>query len=55
MSKTSTVKPTGYCMKEHATRDIKDAEAFVMVNGRKAVRGKCAICGCNITAISKVQ
>ena len=35
----------GYCMKCKAKREIKDAKETTMKNGRKAMKGKCAVCG----------
>ena len=36
---------TGYCMKCKTTREIKDAVEVTMKNGRKALKGKCSVCG----------
>lgn len=36
---------TGYCMKEKKTQEIKDGVVVTMKNGRKALKGKCAVCG----------
>lgn len=35
----------GYCMKCKAKRDIKDGVEVTMKNGRKAIKGKCSVCG----------
>lgn len=35
----------GYCVKCKAKRPIADAVEEQMKNGRKAVKGKCPICG----------
>jgi hypothetical protein len=35
----------GYCVKCKAKREIKDAKEETMKNGRKALKGKCAVCG----------
>lgn len=35
----------GYCMKCKAKRDIKDSVEVTMKNGRKAIKGKCSVCG----------
>ena len=35
----------GYCVKCKAKREIADGVEEVMKNGRKAIRGKCPICG----------
>ena len=40
-------KTTGYCVKcrDKAGREMKDVEVVTMKNGRKAAKGKCAVCG----------
>ncbi len=35
----------GYCVRCKAKRPISDAVEEVMKNGRKAVKGKCPVCG----------
>jgi hypothetical protein len=35
----------GYCMKCKEKRDMKDTEEVTMKNGRKALKGKCTVCG----------
>lgn len=35
----------GYCVKCKAKREIKDATEVTMKNGRKAMKGKCPVCG----------
>ncbi len=35
----------GYCVKCKAKREIVSAVEEVMKNGRKAIKGKCPICG----------
>ena len=37
--------PEAYCVKCKAKRDMNDAKEEVMKNGRKAVKGKCPVCG----------
>lgn len=44
-------QPTGYCMKCKKTVDIVDAQETTMKNGRKALKGKCAVCGTGIYRI----
>jgi len=34
-----------YCVKCKEKREMKDTEQVVMKNGRKAVKGKCTVCG----------
>ncbi|HTX78261.1 MAG TPA: DUF5679 domain-containing protein [Longilinea sp.] len=36
---------TAYCMKCKTQRELKGAETVTMKNGRKALKGKCAVCG----------
>ena len=38
---------TGYCVKcrDKAGREMVDAEVVTMKNGRKAMKGKCKVCG----------
>ncbi len=35
----------GYCVKCKAKREIADGVEEVMKNGRKAIKGKCPVCG----------
>jgi hypothetical protein len=35
----------GYCMKEKQKRDMVDTVEVTMKNGRKALKGKCSVCG----------
>jgi len=35
----------GYCVKCKAKREIADGLEEVMKNGRKAIKGKCPVCG----------
>ena len=35
----------GYCVKCKAKRNMKDAGEVTMANGRKAMKGKCPVCG----------
>lgn len=36
---------SGYCMKCKKTTEMKDTEEVTMKNGRKAMKGKCSVCG----------
>ena len=38
-------KIIGYCMKCKSKQTMKDSEKITMKNGRKAMKGKCSICG----------
>jgi|GEM_PF-357588 len=35
----------GYCVKCKEKREMQDAEEVTMKNGRKAMKGKCGVCG----------
>ena len=35
----------GYCVKCKAKREIADGVEEIMKNGRKAIKGKCPVCG----------
>jgi hypothetical protein len=35
----------GYCVKCKAKKDIADGVEEVMKNGRRAIKGKCPVCG----------
>ena len=43
----------GYCLKCRAKREIKDARAITMKNGRLATQGVCPICGTKMFRIGK--
>ncbi|MEN6570905.1 MAG: DUF5679 domain-containing protein [Anaerolineaceae bacterium] len=34
-----------YCMKEKKKQPMVNVETVTMKNGRKALKGKCAVCG----------
>jgi Domain of unknown function (DUF5679) len=36
---------TAYCMKCKTQRELKNPETVTMKNGRKALKGKCSVCG----------
>lgn len=42
---------SGYCVKCKASREIKDAKAITMKNGRPATQGLCPVCGTKIFKI----
>ena len=42
---------TGYCMKCKGKRELKEASEVTMKNGRKAMRGACAVCGAAVMVI----
>ena len=37
--------PEGYCVKCKAKKEIVNAVEETMKNGRKAIKGKCPVCG----------
>ncbi len=43
---------TGYCVKcKKKDRTIVDAKEVRMKNGRRAIKGKCEVCGCGMYRI----
>ena len=42
-----------YCMKCRAKREMRDARAITMKNGRPATRGTCPVCGTKMFRIGK--
>jgi hypothetical protein len=45
----------GYCMKCKEKRDMKDAEASKMANGRDCVKGTCSTCSTKMFKIGKMD
>ena len=43
----------GYCMKCRAKKEMKDAKAITMKNGRPATQGVCPVCGTKMFKIGK--
>jgi hypothetical protein len=41
----------GYCVKCKAKKEMKDANEVKMKNGRKAMKGKCPVCGTSMFCI----
>jgi len=39
---------TAYCMKCKKQQPVKDGETVIMKNGRKALKGKCTVCGTSV-------
>ena len=39
------LRPTAYCVRCKATREITDVERVVVRNGKEAFQGKCPTCG----------
>ena len=46
---------TGYCMKCRESREIQNAQAVTMKNGRPATRGNCAECGATMFRMGKAS
>ena len=42
-----------YCFKCRAKREIKDAKAITMKNGKPAIRGVCPVCGTKVFRIGR--
>jgi len=42
-----------YCMKCKAKKEIKDAKAITMKNGKPATQGVCSTCGTKVFRIGK--
>ena len=42
---------TGYCVKCREKVDMTDEEKVRMRNGKKAIKGKCSVCGTEIYKI----
>ncbi len=43
----------GYCVKCRASREIQNAQAITMKNGRPATQGVCPTCGTKMFKIGK--
>ena len=43
----------GYCVKCRAKREIRNARAVTMKNGRPATQGVCPVCGTKMFRIGK--
>lgn len=43
----------GYCVKCYAKREMKDARAVTLKNGRPATQGVCPVCGTKMFRIGK--
>ena len=41
----------GYCMKCREKREMKDAQAVTLKNGREAMQGSCSVGGTKITVM----
>ncbi|UCB56550.1 MAG: hypothetical protein JSV30_04895 [Candidatus Omnitrophota bacterium] len=42
-----------YCVKCKAKKEMKDAKEVTLKNGRKAMKGKCPVCGTSLFRIMK--
>ena len=45
----------GYCLKCRTRREIQDARAITMKNGRPATQGTCPVCGTGMYKIGKAD
>jgi len=45
----------GYCMKCRANREMKDAKAVTMKNGKPATQGVCSVCKTKMFKIGKAK
>lgn len=44
---------TAYCVKCKEKREMAEAQEVEMKNGRKAMKGKCPVCGTGMYSIMK--
>lgn len=44
-----------YCVKCKAKREMKDAVAITLKNGKPAMKGKCPVCGTTIMRIGAAK
>lgn len=44
-----------YCVKCRESREMADAEAVTMKNGKPATKGKCPVCGSGMYRIGKKE
>jgi len=51
--KQEVVKMQGYCVKCRAKKEMKDAKAITMKNGKPATQGVCPTCGTKMFRIGK--
>jgi len=51
--KGGPVSMQAYCVKCHAKKEMKDARAITMKNGRPATQGVCPTCGTKMFRIGK--
>jgi hypothetical protein len=45
----------GYCLKCRERREMQNAEAITMKNGKPATQGSCPVCGTKIFKIGKAS
>jgi Zn finger protein HypA/HybF involved in hydrogenase expression len=53
MSKKEVHLMQAYCVKCRAKREIKNAKAITMKNGKPATQGVCPVCGTKMFRIGK--
>ena len=47
------IQMQAYCVKCRAKREMKDAKAITMKNGKPATQGTCPVCGTKMFRIGK--
>ena len=52
---TPSAKPTAYCVKCKAQREIADVQRVVLKNGTPALQGTCPICHTKLSRIVSKQ
>jgi Zn finger protein HypA/HybF involved in hydrogenase expression len=53
LGKKEVAKMQGYCVKCRAKKEMKDAKAITMKNGKPATQGVCPTCGTKMFRIGK--
>jgi RNase P subunit RPR2 len=44
-----------YCVRCHTKKEMKDAKAVTMKNGKPATQGTCSSCGTKVFRVGKAQ
>ncbi len=53
ITKKEVAQMQAYCVKCRAKREMKDARAITMKNGKPATQGVCPVCGTKMFRIGK--
>ena len=53
-AKREVHKMQAYCVKCRTKREMRDAKAIIMKNGRPATQGVCPVCGTKMFRIGKI-